>query len=142
MNGELKYLVGLSGWAGLGIKRLKLLLQHFGSLEKIWAAGPDLDSRWQNNKDLDEAIDKLKRHQIKSITIEDKRYPKLLKETDFTPFILYVKGDISLLNQPGITVVGTRKMTDYGRRATSRLVSQLVKKLTIISAILAGPRKI
>ena len=135
---DVKYWVGLSGWEGFGRKRLEFLLKQFGSVEKIWDAGPDLDSRWQNKQNLDEAMERLERHQIRAITIEDKRYPKLLKETDFAPFILYIKGAIDVLNQPGLAVVGTRKMTEYGRQVTAALVSDLAKKLTIVSGLARG----
>jgi DNA processing protein len=83
-------------------------------------------------------MEKLRLDQIKPVIIEDTNYPKLLKETDYPPFILYVKGSIDILNQPSLTVVGTRKMTEYGRRAASRLVSRLAKKLVIVSGLARG----
>src|SRR3990167_5898431 len=135
---ELKYWVGLSHWSGLGIKRLKFLLKELGSVEKIWEVGPDLNGRWQNNQNLDEEMKRLERYQIRAITIEDKSYPKLLKEIDFAPFILYVKGQVDVLSQPGLTVIGTRKMSEYGRRATSQLVGEIAKKLTIVSGLARG----
>lgn len=135
---ELKYWVGVSGWKGFGIKRLELLLKHLGSAQKIWEMGPELDSRWQNNQNLDKEMERLERYQIKAITIEDNNYPILLKETDYPPFILFVKGAVDILSQPGLTVIGTRKMTEYGRKVTSCLVSQLAKKLTIVSGLARG----
>lgn len=128
----------MSGWPGFGRKRLEFLQKQIGSLRQIWEAGPKLNQAWKNQRDLDRELKRLEGYQIRVIAIEDKRYPKLLKETDFAPFLLYVKGNILLLNQPGITVVGTRQMTEYGRRATSRLVSGLVKKLTIVSGLARG----
>ncbi|PIP52243.1 DNA-protecting protein DprA [Candidatus Beckwithbacteria bacterium CG23_combo_of_CG06-09_8_20_14_all_47_9] len=135
---DLKYWVGLSGWEGFGRNRLEFLLKHFGSVQKIWEAGPDLNRQWQNNKDLDKEMERQERYQIRAITIEDKRYPKLLKEIDFAPFILFIKGSIEVLNRPGITVVGTRKMTEYGRQVTGKLVRELAKKLTIFSGLARG----
>ena len=135
---ELKYWVGLSHWPGFGIKRLQFLLKEIGSVEKIWEVGPDLNGRWQNNQNLDEEMKRLERYQIRAITIEDKSYPKLLKEIDFSPFILYVKGQVDVLSQPGLTVIGTRKMSEYGRRATSQLVGEIAKKLTIVSGLARG----
>lgn len=137
-NNDVKYWVGLSHWPGFGRKRLEFLLKNLGSVEKIWQAGPDLNSRWENNKNLDDEMERLERYQIKAITIEDKNYPKLLKETDFAPFILFIKGSIEVLNQPGITVIGTRKMSGYGRKVTAKLVSGLAKKLTIVSGLARG----
>src|SRR3990167_8259909 len=135
---DVKYWVGLSHWPGLGRKKLELLMRHFGSVQKIWQAGPDLNRRWSNNLDLDEEMKQLERYQTRAIIIEDKSYPKLLKETDFAPFILYVKGSVEALNRPGLTVIGTRKMSEYGRRATSQLVGEIAKKLTIVSGLARG----
>lgn len=138
MNNDLKYWVGLSGWPGLGQKRLEFLLKNLGSVQKIWQAGPKLNQAWQNQLDLDREMERLERYQIKTITIEDDNYPKLLKETDYPPFILFVRGSIEALNQPGLTVIGTRKMTEYGRWAASHFVSRLVKKLVIVSGLARG----
>ena len=135
---DLKYWVGLSHWEGFGRKRLEFLLKNLESVKKIWEAGSQLNPKWANNLDLDKEIMRLERYQIRAITIEDKRYPILLKETDFAPFILYIKGSIEAINQPGLTVIGTRKMTEYGRKVTASLVSRLVKKLTIVSGLARG----
>ncbi|KKU87784.1 MAG: protecting protein DprA protein, partial [Candidatus Beckwithbacteria bacterium GW2011_GWC2_47_9] len=151
MNNDLKYWVGVSGFAGLGIKRFELLRNYFGSIKKIYLAPKDgwtkigisadmADAwdKWRRGRDLDADMRRLETAQIKSIKIEDINYPKLLKETDYPPFILFVKGSIEVLSQPGLTVIGTRKMTEYGRRASSRFVSQLAKKLTIVSGLARG----
>lgn len=137
-SGDVKYWVGLSHWPGFGRKRLEFLLKNLGSIKKIWEAGPDLNSQWENNKNLDEEMERLERYQIRAITIEDKKYPLILKQTDFAPFIIYVKGSIEVLNQPGITVIGTRKMSEYGRKVTAKLVGGLAKKLTIVSGLARG----
>ncbi|MBU2051656.1 DNA-processing protein DprA, partial [Patescibacteria group bacterium] len=94
--------------------------------------------KWRQGRDLDKDMLRLETAQIRSITIEDKDYPKLLKETDYPPFIIFVKGKVNILNQPGLTVIGTRKMTEYGRRVTNRIVSELAKKLTIVSGLARG----
>ena len=150
-NKELKYWVGLSGFIGLGIKRFELLRKYLGSVKAVWQApkdswikvGINADmakswDKWREGRNLDKDMRRLETAQIRSITIEDKDYPKLLKETDYPPFILFVKGSIEVLNQPGLTVIGTRKMTEYGRRATSRFVSGLAKKLVIVSGLARG----
>jgi DNA processing protein len=148
---ETKYLVGLSGFVGLGIKHLNLLRQYFGSAKQIWLAntgewvkvgiGQEMAYQWENwrgKTDLDREMERLARLEIKLLLIEDINYPKLLKQIEFAPFLLYVKGDISELNRPAIAIVGSRKMTEYGRRVTSLLVSQLAKKLTIVSGLARG----
>jgi DNA processing protein len=135
---ELKYLVGLSGWPGFGRKRLEFLLKNFGPVQKIWSNGPKLNPQWENNIDLDREMERLDKLEIKALTLEDINYPKLLEETEFAPFLLFIKGNTATLNKPSIAVVGTRKMTDYGRRVTTSLVSDLASKLTIVSGLARG----
>ncbi|MDZ7587422.1 MAG: DNA-processing protein DprA [Patescibacteria group bacterium] len=135
---EIKYWVGLSGWKGLGWKKLELLIKHFGSIKRIWLAGPKLNPKWQNKLGLDKEMEELGKRLIKVITIEDKRYPKILKEIDSPPFILYVKGKVEELNRPGLAVVGTRKPTEYGRKAVRQLVPEIAKKLVIVSGLARG----
>lgn len=152
MNQELKYWVGISGFIGLGIKRLTLLRRYFGSVRSIWEAGysdwikvgikPEMAKawqEWQEKTNLDKETEQLKRQLIKVITIEDKSYPKLLKETDYQPFILFIKGSVEILSQACLAVVGTRQPTSYGRKAAQKLVTELVKhKLVIVSGLARG----
>lgn len=152
MNQELKYWVGISGFIGLGIKRLTLLRRYFGSVRSIWEAGyshwikvgikPEMAKdwlKWQERTNLDKETEQLKRQLIKVITIEDKSYPKLLLQTDYPPFILFIKGSVEILNQACLAVVGTRQPTNYGRKAAEKLVTELVKnKLVIVSGLARG----
>lgn len=57
-------------------------------------------------------------------TLADESYPRLLREIAVPPGVLYVRGAFGDL--PAVAVVGSRKMSDYGRRVTSDLVAALV----------------
>jgi DNA processing protein len=65
-----------------------------------------------------------------------------LKEVTDAPFLLYVKGikgDRPINLERSIAVVGTRKITDYGREVTQKIVSGLVAhEVTIISGMAYG----
>ena len=54
---------------------------------------------------------------ISFLTIGDDAYPKKLKEIGDPPPFLYYKGDLSILDQPCIALVGTRDMSALGKRA-------------------------
>lgn len=61
-------------------------------------------------------------HGVRVVTYNDYEYPENLKHIYSAPIVLYVKGDISYLNDSvKITVVGTRKASDYGRKVTGNL---------------------
>ncbi len=75
----------------------------------------------------------------KQVTILDKDYPKLLKEIYDPPIVLYYKGSLNCLSKKCIAVVGTRKMTGYGRTVCEQFVKELVRSnLTIISGLARG----
>lgn len=73
------------------------------------------------------------------ILIGDASYPHLLSEIASPPPILYVRGNAEILNNQSIGVVGTRKMTSYGKHVAQELVSGLVAaKLNIVSGLAFG----
>lgn len=77
---------------------------------------------------------------IQKITINDKVYPKLLKEISDPPETLYYRGDISVLNNaPTISVVGTRRCSEYGISSVATIVNELAKvNFLIISGMAKG----
>lgn len=76
---------------------------------------------------------------VNVITVMDSHYPQQLREIAQPPWVLYTKGDIALLESPMLAVVGSRKPTPYGVKATHRVVSGLVKQgLTIVSGMAFG----
>lgn len=53
-------------------------------------------------------------------------YPKLLADTPYPPIALFYIGDISLCNQQNlISIVGTRKHSNYGERITKSIIESL-----------------
>ncbi|MFZ5377024.1 MAG: DNA-processing protein DprA [Patescibacteria group bacterium] len=85
-------------------------------------------------------LEELKKKDISVITILDDFYPKLLKEIDDPPPVIFSRGDMSLLkNQLPIAVVGTRQMTAYGEMACRKIITDLAThRATIISGFMYG----
>ncbi len=82
---------------------------------------------WLHQKDID------------VISSEDKKYPKLLKNIDDKPLVLYVKGNLIGVNKRPIAVVGTRKISGYGRMVCEQIVPELVaSQATIVSGFMYG----
>ena len=74
------------------------------------------------------------------ITIENPEYPRLLKEISFPPERIYYKGgwDTSIFENC-LAVVGSRRMTSYGRQITTKLVSEVASAgITIVSGFMYG----
>ncbi|WHY02360.1 DNA-processing protein DprA [Neobacillus sp. DY30] len=85
-------------------------------------------------------IEQYEKNGIKVITIFDQNYPALLKEIYQPPWVLFVKGDLSLLEkQPKLAVVGSRQATQYGRNAIGLMFPPLVEKgVVIVSGLAKG----
>ena len=69
----------------------------------------------------------LKKRGIKLMTFEDEAYPELLSHIEDRPVFLFYRGDLGILKEPCIALVGSREMTDYGKRVTEHLVAPLTK---------------
>ncbi len=81
----------------------------------------------------------LRKRGIIFLDIEDASYPKSLREIGDPPPFLYARGDISILSQPCIAVVGTRDMTDYGKRVAEDFTAQFVRGgLVTVSGLAEG----
>ena len=76
---------------------------------------------------------------IIQLTNKDEAWPKLLSQIADPPKKLYCRGNISLLNSSCFAVVGTRKLSVYGRDAAQQIVRDLTNNgLTIVSGLALG----
>ena len=95
----------------------------------------DLRSSGQFEKEL-VLIEKYK---VTVIDIFDEQYPGLLREIDTAPLVLYVWGDVTVLNEMGFAVIGTRHPTKYGIKLTKDFTKELSKMgFSIISGLAKG----
>lgn len=69
---------------------------------------------------------RLQQGSFQFLELNDDAYPARLKDAPDAPPFLYVKGDLSILDQPTIGLVGTRQMTKYGQRVVENFVPDLV----------------
>lgn len=161
MDRETLYYLGFSACPGIGPKRFAQLLQAFGSAENAWGSSEtELKEvigqafakqfvTFRQNYSLEGYGEALEKKHITPVTWKDKEYPALLKQyvpahssnNTFTPpYVLYVKGNVSVLQKPKtIGIVGTRKVTDYGREVTKSLTGQLVREdFTVVSGLALG----
>ena len=144
----------LSFLPGLGPVRTRQLLECFGSPERILYAPRDELSQVLPEK----IVDAICSHQIQKkinrqlqhaqawyessnghfiITPESPLYPGNLRELPDAPVVLYVIGNVELLNEPQIGVVGSRRPTPGGRRVAKEFSEQLVRSGLVITSGMA-----
>jgi len=135
----------------IGPARMKKLINFFGNPEIAWKANwTDLKQagleesviesliQQRDTFDPEKEFQKLEQLGIKIITLDNDEYPPSLKEIYNPPFALYVKGSIRSENI-NIAIVGSRKVTPYGKQVTQALARNLAEAgLTIVSGMATG----
>lgn len=88
---------------------------------------------------LQKHLNDYEKDNIKTITFYNEEYPYMLKEIDAPPLCLYCKGNTQLLNTFCISVVGSRRPTDYGTVVTKQFVKEFCKAdVTVVSGLASG----
>ena len=80
-------------------------------------------------------------HGIVPLCFNDRNYPKRLAECADAPLVFYYKGNADLNQRRIISIVGTRRCTQYGRDMTARLIKrmrELLPKTLIVSGLAYG----
>jgi DNA processing protein len=72
------------------------------------------------------------------IFIGDPAYPTLLAQLDDAPPVIGVLGDVALLAQPAIAIVGGRNASAAGLRIAETLAEDLAAHVTIVSGLARG----
>jgi DNA processing protein len=157
MSQERTYLLAWSQVSGVGPILIDRLYQHFGKLETAWKADPQLLLAIDRvgSQSLSKIIASraqidpeqlLRTHSIANPhwwTRIDPDYPRLLSEIPSAPSILYYRGQVALPENQGqtptVAIVGTRDLSDYGKRWARKISSCLAKNgFTIVSGMAQG----
>lgn len=73
------------------------------------------------------------------IKIEDNKYPEQLRKIENPPKCIYCDGNIELLEEPGIAIIGSRKCTKYGEKVAKKFAKELsLYGITIVSGMAKG----
>lgn len=107
-------------------KILYYALTYNGNYDKIKTA-------LENNEDYHDVI-----YNGNYITIYDENYPKKLLRLINPPFILFYKGDISALNKPSVSIVGSRTNSLYSDEICKKLIDRLDNEFVTISGLAKG----
>lgn len=72
------------------------------------------------------------------ITIEDKEYPDAFRELRFPPWVIFYRGNVSLLQKRCISIVGSRNASEYGTICTKKITQIVSKNYVIVSGLAKG----
>jgi DNA processing protein len=147
-----RYWVGFTLVKGIGAVRLQALRAHFGDLAVAWQAPPDallaagLSSKLaervaqiRDQVDLEKVMARMASQGIQVLTWEDDNYPTRLKEIDQPPPVLYLRGTLTPEDAWAVAVVGTRRVSGYGRQVAEELAAYLANNgVTVVSGLARG----
>ncbi len=152
MMNNSSYLLALHTVDGLGPMRLKVLLEYFKDPKLAWEADRkqlleigvpvkviDLLLQTRQKLDPNQYLENITKEEIKWVTLFDENYPKRLAQIYDPPIVLFYKGEILPEDQKAIAIVGSRKMTGYGREVTKLFAKELVNSgMTVVSGLARG----
>lgn len=149
----MKCLVGLSFVPGLGPVSYRKLLKRFGSPVKVWEASEEALRKTeglgkkliedilsvQKSLPLEREMERMRDFGAVAVGHEDPEYPKQLLTIHDPPFLVYTKGIAVDWGKPWIALVGSRKMTSYGREMAFWLGRELASRgIGVVSGLARG----
>ena len=136
---------------GIGSERLRTLIHRFGSAQRALdapfaqlasldgigraAATAIKDARTGDGRRV---LDTLQALGARVLFPGDPDFPALLEEIPEPPAVLYVWGDVSLFNRPGVAIVGSRDHTSYGAEVARLLAGAVAQRAVVISGMARG----
>ncbi len=147
-----RYWIGFNLVKGIGAVRMRALLAYFDSLGDAWNApaeqlqeaglSPRLAESAVNLRakvDLEKIWNQIHKQGISVLTWDDELYPPRLKEIEQPPPVLYARGEITLDDHYAVAIVGTRRVTPYGRQIAEDLAAFLAGQgITVVSGLARG----
>jgi DNA processing protein len=146
------YWVGFSLVKGIGSVRFQALLDYFGDPQLAWHApasalhSAGLGSKVVENLvalrssvSLEQIWERIQAQGIQVLILEDEAYPRRLKEISQPPPVLYLRGELRPEDEWAVAVVGTRRITSYGRQVAEEVAAAMARSgITLISGLARG----
>lgn len=150
---EVFYQLALSKVENVGVISVKKLIRHFGTAREVF----NLSSRelmqvpgmslaragaiasFHEFEAVEKDFEFAEKHGVEVISFQDPNYPNRLTHCSDGPVVLFTKGPADLSAKRMVSIVGTRKITDYGMQVTRELVeSMLPYNITVVSGLAYG----
>lgn len=148
--------IALTLCPGIGHIGAKRLVDTVGSAAEVFRLRAELPERYpdifhasvvtaldnpsaflQAEKELEWA----EKNRVECLTLADERYPSRLRECEDAPVVLYFKGNADLNRLRVVSMVGTRRATDYGKQFCAdflRDLSELCSDVLVVSGLAYG----
>jgi DNA processing protein len=131
---------------------MRALLEAFGDAQAAWQAPPAalraaglgqkiVETLLQVRESvvLEQVWERIIAQDITILTWDDQGYPSSLKEIEQPPPVLYLRGALLPDDDWAVAVVGTRRLTAYGRQVAEQVAGTLAQNgVTVVSGLARG----
>lgn len=137
---------------GVGAEKLRKIMKKFQNAEAAWRGTREeflatgisekiVDAIVETRKNIfpekEESI--LEKHGVCLVPIDSDLYPALLAEIPNPPELLYLRGNAHPNSRPMLTLVGTRKPSEYGLGIAREFARELSNAgITVVSGLALG----
>lgn len=151
MNEKLFYDIALTQMFMVGPKTARTLVEHLGSSQAVFEEKPEIlatiggvgyylaDEAYRQEalRRAEKEMRFIADNNITALSIDDENYPHRLKQCPDAPLVFYQNGGCNLNKSKIISVVGTRRITPYGRNLTEQLIAKLAE-MKIDTVVVSG----
>ena len=147
---SIQYWMALTRIEGLGVRGAHRLIAHFGSPAAAFTASlTELEScgvparvaqsifAQAGLKEAEKEVAAAQKAGYQLLPYDSDDYPPILRQITDPPLVLYVRGDVKVLSQYSVAIVGTRKPSAYGSQVAHRLARDLAERQVVIVSGLA-----
>ena len=140
---ETLYALAMTRLRGLGLQSVLQLYRHYGSATEVVAHRTEMTGRAKNAFAYwDEALARAEtelefceKKKIEVLLLGSENYPQRLNECPDPPLVLFYRGNANLNPIRTISVVGTRRITEYGKELCQNFITDLSKLLPDILVV-------
>jgi DNA processing protein len=140
---KLRYWLALSLVPGVGPVQFRELLEQAGDIHQLFTSPPEgkfhsalCNPDWAA---ADNCLAWSEQDGCRILSLVDPQYPELLRQIHDAPPLLFARGDVALLQNPQLAIVGSRNPSVVGRETAQEFASTLaVSGMTITSGLALG----
>lgn len=149
-----KYWIALSSIEQIDSRFIQRLYNYFGDIEQAFNASiselSHIDGlnikkaenfvNMRNKINPDKVLDEVTQRNVFYLTLEDEKYPKMLKQISDPPAVIYYKGSLDICNlEKTLAVVGSRRASYQAKEELTKIISQFSgTDICIVSGLAAG----
>jgi DNA processing protein len=153
MTDNIQHKIALSFLPNVGDILIKNLVSYCGGVEEVFNASKNklvkipgigektateiISAKDDSLTNAEAELKFIQKHKIKVLFYTDKDYPQRLLNCYDAPFMLFYLGNADLNNTKIVSIVGTRKATEYGKQICEKIIEALQPHNALIVSGLA-----